>query len=92
MLHSWVASDQLPIGGLQQLGAIGAILSVTFTFFWIAYRDMRKQRDDAVAENRRLNDVILEVHKSTLPVLDRTSAALTESSRALTIYEDRRRP
>lgn len=78
-------ADVMPLTGLGQLGAVGAVLAI---FFWFGYKVYSREvaRADAnEAEIKRLNTIIQDKY---VPSLEEASIALRETN---DILRDQRR-
>ena len=90
-LAVWLAetgSSDIPLSGLGQLGAAGAVLSIALWFFWQVYKRERDRADANEAEIKRLNQVIQDRY---VPALEAAATALAESTKELARATSRRR-
>jgi hypothetical protein len=84
--------DGISLLPLINLGAIGVIAAMGIVFARGAHADVRRQRDEAFAEIKRLNDLALALQREYLPVLTSSNKALEESATVLrTAQEELRR-
>jgi hypothetical protein len=81
--------SDLPLSGFAQYGFSGLILSVALWFFWAVYKRERDRADSNATEIKRLNDLIQDKY---VPSLERATVALKESTDALAVARDKRRP
>ncbi len=81
------AADDFGLAGIMNLGAVGAIAAIGIMFAKGAHADVKEQRDKAqrerdaaLAENVRLNDLLREAH---LTALRESSTALVRATDVL---------
>lgn len=75
--------DGVSLLPLINLGAIGVIAALGIVFAKGAHADVKKQRDEAFAEIKRLNAEALALQRDYLPVLTSSNKALEESAAVL---------
>jgi hypothetical protein len=80
VLSAAAAADATDVTNLFQFGAVGAIAALLIIFAKGAYADVKEQRDKAVAEVTRLNDLLREAH---LTALKESSTALVRATDVL---------
>lgn len=101
-LVSATGEDVIPLSGLGQLGAVGTVLGVLFTFAWKVYNREVKRADANELEVKRLNEAIQgkfipamidssQAMREGMSLTVSVKAALDESSRVLAEFADLRR-
>lgn len=75
-----VTADEIPLGGLGQLGAVGAVLTIFLWFGYKVYTRETSRADSNEAEVKRLNTLIQDRY---VPALESAAEALHESNRIL---------
>ena len=83
-----LAADEIPLQGLTQLGGVGAVLAITFWFFYKVWQREASRADINDAEVKRLNELIQSKY---VPSLELAGRALIETNQLIAELKARRR-
>lgn len=84
-----LAADEIPLDGLTQLGAVGSILLVFFSFAWQVYKRERDRADECAKEVARLNQLITDRY---VPALEESKNTLRDVLALLAVMRGRGQP